>query len=564
MKQPRFTRFLAGAFVTSVLASSAWAQMSVEKVAAVDRTLQAVKARYDKMPANKQRLLDGTANTVHFANVWHRMGMRLADPTFSVRKGQGTATVAPPAGAIIPVSAATASSDLTYSSMGGFTQSESSTARCGNNVVVGFNDSGSVFETPFFFTGTGGQGFSGYAYSSNGGKTFKDGGPIDPGPGLGNFLAGDPGLNCSDANTFYYTQIFDYSDANFNPFAGVAINTSTDGGKTFGPPTAAVSKDGFAHSIDKPWSTVDPHNPKNIYVSYTDFDFSGTSVTCGFNSRTAIEFVYSNDGGATWSAPVVAIEVCGAAAVQGSQLAVNSQGTLYISWVNLGSNFPLGPRTLQISSYSGGTLSPAVTIDQVQPGGDSYYLQGTFRDFLDMSMTVDHSGGAGDGTLYVSWADGRDKIVPDPLAIQGYYAYDDIFIRSSFDGGQTWGFSARKVNSDIQNRFGSGHDHWQSGMAVDNTGALGVCWYDRRHDSENFAVQRYCAKSTDFGTTFPNVNTGLETFSPGHGNDAFINSIYMGDYDQPASDFLNQNSGIFSSFQSQGDRGNPDMVGYRF
>jgi hypothetical protein len=561
MKHPRFSPFVVGSFVTILLASSAWAQMSVEKIAAVDRTLQSIKALYNKMPANKQILLDGTANAVRLADTWHTMGMRLADPTF---KPRSASVLPPPSPGIIPVSATGAAKDLTFSSMGGFTQSESSTARCGNNVVVGFNDSGSIFQTPYFFTGTGGQSLSGFGYSSDGGATFTDGGPFDPGPGLGNFAFGDPVVTCGNTNTFYFTELFDYSDSNFNPFTAIGIHTSTDGGQTFGPPTPAVTKSGYTHSLDKPWSTVDPSNPKKIYVSYTDFDFSGTSAACGDNFRTAIEFVHSKDGGVTWSKPVVAIEVCGNGAVQGSQMAVNSHGTMYISWVNLGVNFPLGPRTIQLSSFAGGTLTIPGTVDQVQPGGDSYYLQGEFRDFLDMAMAVDHSGGPGDGTIYVTWADGRDKIVPDPLATQGYYAYDDIFLRSSFDSGMTWGFAATKVNSDIQSRIGSGHDHYQSGVAVDKTGAVGVCWYDRRNDSENFAVQRYCAKSTDFGTTFPNVNTGLTAFAPTHGNDEFINSIYMGDYDQPGSDFLNQNPGFFSSFESQGNRGNPDIVGYRF
>ncbi len=561
MKHPRFTPVLVSAFLTSVLASSAWAQMSVEKVAAVDKTLQAVKTLYNKMPANKQILLDGTANAVRFADVWHSMGMHLADPTF---KPRSTGVSAPPIPGIIPISATGAAKDLTYSSMGGFTQSESSTGRCGNNVVVGFNDSGSIFETPYFFTLTGGQSLSGYGYSSDGGATFTDGGPFDPGPGLGNFVFGDPVVTCGNASTFYFTELFDYTDNGGNPWTAIAIHTSTDGGQTFGPPTAAISKSGFTHSLDKPWSTVDPSNPKKIYVSYTDFDYTGTSAACGFDVRTAIEFVHSKDGGVTWSKPVVAIEVCGNAAVQGSQMAVNSHGTMYISWVNLGSNFPLGPRAIQLSIFAGGTLTVPSTVDQVQPGGDSFYLQGEFRDFLDMAMAVDHSGGPSDGTIYVTWADGRDKIVPDPLAIQGYYAYDDIFLRASTDNGATWGFAATKVNSDIQSRTGSGHDHYQSGVAVDKTGAVGVCWYDRRNDSENFAVQRYCAKSTDSGATFSNVNTGLTAFAPTHGNDEFINSIYMGDYDQPGSDFLNQNSGFFSSFESQGNRGNPDIVGYRF
>ena len=99
----------------------------------------------------------------------------------------------------------------------------------------------------------------------------------------------------------------------------------------------------------------------------------------------------SNDGGVTWSPhPVVAIEVCGAALVQGSQLAVSSKGLLYISWLNLGTNFPLGPHSIQAAHYSHGTLSAPVTVEgSIQPGGDSYYLQGEFRDCCELRTMVD-------------------------------------------------------------------------------------------------------------------------------------------------------------------------------
>ena len=90
-------------------------------------------------------------------------------------------------------------------------------------------------------------------------------------------------------------------------------------------------------------------------------------------------------------------------------------------------------------------LSPAVTVNgSVQPGGDSYYLQGEFRDFLDMAMAVDHSGTSTDGALYITWADGRDKMFTDPLAIQGAYAYDDVLLSASFDGGNTWSAAPAK------------------------------------------------------------------------------------------------------------------------
>ncbi len=561
MKSPRFSHLVAGAFATAVLASSfSAAQLSAEKVAATNKILQTVKTTVDKMPARQRQMLDGYANIRHLADVWEKYGMRLTDPSFisHVKSVNRAAAALTPSGGIVPVS--NPGSDIAFSSMGGFTQSETSTARCGNSVVVGFNDSGSVFETPFFFTGAGGQSFSGSAYSTNGGASFTDIGPVNPGPGNGNFLGGDPGINCTDSNTFYYSQIFDYTDSNGNPWAAVSINKSTDGGKSWGDPVAAISKSAFSHGLDKPWSTIDPSNPKRMFVSYTDFDATFSSAACGANFRTAVEFVESDDGGNTWSAPTAAIEVCGNAGVQGSQMAVSSKGTLYISWVNLGNNFPLGPRVIQISSLSGGVLSAPVSITAVQPGGDSFYLQGLFRDFLDMAMAIDHSGTATDGNLYITWADGRDKVVPDPLAIQAAYAYDDILLAESFDGGNTW-FGPIKVNSDIQSRLGSGHDHYQSGIAVDSRGVIGVCWYDRRTDPENFTVKRHCGESTN-GFNFTDFDIGLGGFAPTHGNDEFINSIYMGDYDQLTSDFLNKNSGFIGAFETQGTRGNPDASAY--
>jgi hypothetical protein len=543
------------------------AQMSIDKVAAINRTLQQVKATYDKLPPRQQKMLDGNANVVHIAAAWKAHAMRLTDPTFTAQAKQVRAAEADFrrrwfAPGIVGVS--NSATDLAYSSFAGFTQSETSTARCGNSVVVGFNDSGSVFETNFL-TGVGGQAFSGAAYSTNAGKSFIDIGPINPGSSLGNFLGGDPVVNCSDANTFFFSQIFDYVDSSGASWTAIAVNRSGDGGKIWGEPVAAISKD-FTHLLDKPWSTIDPSNPKRMFVSYTDFDLSGTSAACGANVRTAIEFVESDDAGNTWStAPKVAIEVCGSNGVQGSQMVVDSHGTLYISWVNLGSNFPLSARPIQISSLKGGVLSAAVTAEPgIQPGGDSYFLEGEFRDFLSMSMAVDRSGTATDGTLFITWADGRDKCVPDLLGTSGEYCYDDVFARQSSDGGNTWGFAPTKVNSDIQARLGSGHDHYQPGVAVDSRGYLAVCWYDRRDDPRNFAIARYCAESANglSGLTSTNTNLGILRFAPTRGNDLLVNSSYMGDYDQLSSDFLNLSSGFVGAFQTLTDRGDPDVVAH--
>src|SRR4029434_3015136 len=70
------------------------------------------------------------------------------------------------------VSVSNPATDFFLSQTAGFTQSETSTAWCGDIVVVGYNDSGSVLETLVF--GTGGLSFNGVARSSNRGASFTD------------------------------------------------------------------------------------------------------------------------------------------------------------------------------------------------------------------------------------------------------------------------------------------------------------------------------------------------------------------------------------------------------
>src|SRR5260370_874523 len=107
---------------------------------------------------------------------------------------------------------------------------------------------------------------------TNGGASFTDIGPLNPGPGNGNFLGGDPGVNCSDASTFYFSQIFDYTDSSSNNlFAAIAVNKSHDGGKTWGDPVAAISKDGFSHLLDNACSTIDPSHKRRVFGTSPDF-----------------------------------------------------------------------------------------------------------------------------------------------------------------------------------------------------------------------------------------------------------------------------------------------------
>src|SRR5262249_6796851 len=143
----------------------------------------------------------------------------------------------------------------------------------------------------------------------------------------------------------FFTQLFELGPASA-PLTAIAFSKSADGGGSWQPPVAAIEKDARTHFLDKDWSAVDPMNPDRILITYTDFDQSGTSGTppCGFVAgrpilRTAIELVQSSDGGASWSRPTVLAQGCNAAptfaVLQGSQVAVDNAGKIYVAWESM-------------------------------------------------------------------------------------------------------------------------------------------------------------------------------------------------------------------------------------
>lgn len=565
MKAKVWISTMFGVCVLGLLfASSASAQVTQDRLKATKARLDQMKALYNKLPPLHQQLLDGSKNAVHLATVWNHItpGLLKHQPTRPRIAADAHVRIDQPISGVVGVSDPT--TDLDFSGFGGFTQSETHSAWCGNSAVVGFNDSGSLFET--LLLGTGGLAFSGVAQSTDGGLTFHDLGPVNPGSNTLDFLLGDPAIACSDSNTFYYSQIYSTGTLS-SPLAATAVSKSTDGGATWGNPVAAVAKDAFNHLIDKDWMAVDPTNPKRVYVSYTDFDASGFSGSgpCPNDFRNAIEFVSSHDGGATWGKPHVVDQLCGFAnAVQGSQIAVGSDGAVHVAWEAF-INFPTGPREIRSRAFDPktGKLGPKVTVDKVVGGGDEYYLQGGFRDFLGVSMNIDRSATPSAGTLYIAWDDGRDKAVPDVTSFSGTYAYDDIVLAVSFDGGASW-FTGGRVNTDLQPRFALGHDHFQPGVAVDNTGKVAVCWYDRRGDPENFAISRFCGSSTTQGFSWTNTQVQIPPFAPVHGIDVLVNPVYMGDYDGLTSDFTGANPGFIGAFQFMGSTANPDVLAVKF
>jgi hypothetical protein len=574
-----------------------------DRVNAIRAKLSQIGDRYSQLPPNHRILADGAKRMAQLALVYDKLAASASKP------GSRKAFVHAMAMADNDAGVATVndnSTDLDFSSYDGVTQSETHTAMCGNQVVVGFNDSGSEFQSAFF--GTGGLSFSGAAVSSDGGRTFHDIGVMNPGSDFSNFLSGDPLVTCTNSSTFFYVQLFETGTD-----SAIAISKSTDGGNTWGDPQEAVGKPAFtlvppffivaAHFLDKPWTVIDPKNPQRIFITYTDFDDTNTSplvgpgAVCGKQPRTAIEMVVSNDGGQTFGAPIVIDEVCGAnVAVQASHVAVNSRGVAYVAWERF------NPTTMDIRIRSvgpNGIPGPAVVVDQKVAGGDTFLLnrgvffgvlevetdlQGEFRDLVGLDLAVDHSGGPNDGTVYVTWDDGRNKSVPDLagftieglppdqpgillpfsqlILTAGNYAYTDVLVSRSRDGVNF--LPAVQVNSDRQPKFGGGHDHFQPAIATDATGQVAICWYDRRNDPRNFQIERFCAESKNRGNDWTNFRVPVSPFSPLHRIDFLVNPAYMGDYDGLTSDFTGKTPGFVGAFEWMSSGMNPDVKAFRF
>lgn len=501
-----------------------------------------------KIPSAQSKYLSGPVSTVlRLAGQWNQIGSR-------IRQGVRTAGAPQTRTRLQPTNVTTTG---LASRVTGFTQNETSTAWCGTNAVVAFNDSGSFLETiQGALLGAGGLSLTGYALSTNANgrsPSFHDEGTLPPGNDL---LAGDPVVACANANTFYVSGL-DFTCAGFTggqcvaTQSNVSVSISTDGGATFGTPDIVVSKPYPDHTLDKDWMAVDPGSGR-IYVTYTDFDATGS--VCGLVDnlfpieRVGIEMVTSGDGGNSWSTPVEISHVCAdpsvnpSSALQGTQIAIAPDGSVYVAWEAIGLNGDPTQREIDIAESAGGaslSFSTPVTVAPVSCAGDCFdgILQGAIRIFEFPSLAFGKGSQA--GKLFLAWNDGDN---PQFDAVIGAYNFTDVKLASSTDGVH-WTTPVR-----VNNNAPSNTDHFQPAVSSDRSGRVAVCFYDRRNDPNNFYIDRYCANSTNGGASFTNTRITTKSFLSVVSQDLLLATGYLGDYDTLASDTLNSTSGFRGAF----------------
>lgn len=369
---------------------------------------------------------------------------------------------------------------------------------------------------PVYLSFDGGTTWFGAPPFPNGFNTMVPGFPTDTSAaGLSSPLknldgSGDPVVRFDAAGNLYVAGIafnrnFDQPDRpvdnvvyvakyNFTPNSPATASTTTTAGT---PPhftyagTTVVDRGavgfavpnqpfGFAGEfVDKEWMEVDGNTPAsspcagNVYVSFTSFR--------GVAGAFPIVFSHSHDGGASFSHPrlISTGGQAGTVATQGSDIAIASDGTIYVAYRTFTTNSD--PAVIQVvkSTDCGDHWTNPVVLG---------------------SISSPQAPGVGFRTPTFAFAavdDTNPNIVY--VAYQNFVGGDyDIYAQRSIDGGFTWSAPVQ-VNEDPGNR----HQIWPT-IEVSN-GALHVAWYDFRNSvtPANEALDVYYACSNCDGFNYP-------------------------------------------------------------
>jgi hypothetical protein len=391
-----------------------------------------------------------------------------------------------------------------------FTQSETSVAGYGRNIVATYNSSANqplvqISPTSLAFSH---RFLSAYSNSTDGGKTWTSGFmPSIPGS---IFTFGDPVVATDRDGNFHFSGL----GADAAGRTTIQVNKSIDGGVTWSDAVVVQQDNGG----DKDWLAIGP-NPADltqdyIYVTWTSFQTSGAQLRLG----------RSIDGGATWTTKTIFAPAADPNdthpqnALQFSNTYVDPvTGRLYIPFLHF-SNSDQDFIQILISDDAGETFSfatfnvpgaPDPTLLPVtQPGeltdcrsgglrltihaGAPYAGRFGLRSFVRSTrLILQPAFAARNGVLYLAWSNSTSLVFGDPSA------GSNIMYMRSEDGGLSW-TTPIQVNPAV----GSNVQHVLPSLALDaGPNGVHVAYYTQHADG---TVDVDLANSLDRGDSFPN------------------------------------------------------------
>lgn len=448
-----------------------------------------------QLPEQSRKIISGTFDNALYGK-WRNEPDALAARMTAIQQSQTSVSrTFSAAGTVIKTQKTV--NNLSFDFPDANTESEASVAGFGKDrVVVGFNSSADFIA---------GGSFSGYAFSNDGGKSFTE---VHLGlPLQGSVIPlGDPDVVADATGNFFYSTIAQ----NFGTGQTyVLIDKSVDGGKTFAPNASITTAIG--NFLDKSLMAIDTNASSpfagRVYVTLTLFPFAGktTIFACvlppvGICQPLVTEFA------------------------QGSIPAVAPNGDVYVAWEQFSSGItPIDAIFFSKSKDGGATWSAPSKITDVTPilnadvSADVCGRQALFggirvNDFPALAIDTGAKSKF-KGTIYVVWNDQRSG---DPQILG---------VRST-DGGATW------QGPETINKGGAHTDQFFPWVSVLPNGKVGVIWYDRSRDSNNWYIDLAYATSGNGGKSWSQSFITKRPFPVVVNVDSITATCYMGDYNQ--------------------------------
>ncbi len=327
-------------------------------------------------------------------------------------------------------------------------------------IIVGFNDAQGFCGPPFGVpcTPESPPGLSGYAFSTDAGLTFSDGGAPNPALFSNVFTRGDPWLDRGgfDNETFYYANLA--VDATTGNGLGASVHRGHFNGSTFDfEDVRVVSPANPNDFFDKEAFAAAKDSTGAAYLSLTNFVGLCGQPAFGFGQ---IQVFPTHDAGDTYQGPAIVSPdqtfitdpsnpLCGATGVlqQSSAPAIGPNGEVYVGW-QFGPTFdftnPAFPGGLSTDAQirvsrsldGGATFNSPVTVATINsmrrdpPVG---YNRGRLNDHPRVAVA---SAGAHVGRVYVAFYSAVSPVSAG--ATTQSLVSSQIFVSFSDDRGTTW------------------------------------------------------------------------------------------------------------------------------
>ena len=347
------------------------------------------------------------------------------------------------------------------------------------------------------------SGYSGVAYSTNGGATFTE---IRPSP----FNSGH-GTNFSDPTVVYSVRLGLWFASNLAGDCGgqgIGLWTSPDA-VNWTPGVCAhygTEDDRQSHWVDN--NPASPYYGAQ-YISWTSLDMGG------------LLFVTVSYDGVTWRPPVaLSLGVLRNVQLTGSR---GPDGTVFVVAMDEGGG-GFAPRTNRLfRSTDGGqtwtqhAMGPAFPAPGASlcPGGYFPRIEPIWR-----TMGWGQPGAGPNGVVHYAYTGGNT----------GNGDAGDILYTRSTDNGATWA-AAIRLNTDPTTR-----EQWLPSLAVTERGEVVVSWYDRR-GTINYDYEYWGRVSTDNGATWePDGPISDRVIPQPLQPDPLLPACFAGDYNYHVAD----------------------------